>query len=137
MEHLKLFHGIWSIVVALFFITTCVLTIYHFATKKDVTSVFRRISFYATLTLHIQAIVGVVMLFMNPDLISSYKIQGSSVTTIEHLASMLTVVLLVTIFNAKIKRNDSISGMMLGMILLAIIMSVRTLLLITGISILQ
>lgn len=136
MEHLKLFHGIWSIVVALFFITTCVLTIYHFATKKDVTSVFRRISFYATLTLHIQAIVGVVMLFMNPDLISSYKIQGS-VTTIEHLASMLTVVLLVTIFNAKIKRNDSISGMMLGMILLAIIMSVRTLLLIKGISILQ
>ncbi len=126
LQYIKSFHGYWALVTITLLLILSIISIYSFLYKKDINYKVEKLSFYTTLAVHIQMLAGVAMLFMNKSLIQNLgnKIDGK-IANIEHFISMLTVVLLVTIFNAKVKKSDNITTFMLVLIIVSLLMSAR------------
>jgi len=115
IDFLRQFHGYWSIIVVLLTIIAFGLSLMAFLGKKEIDTKLRKISLFCLISFHTQMVIGVFMLLLNSSLTTSYKIL-SSVNIIEHISMLLTSVLLITIFNSKIKKSTHISGAMLAMI---------------------
>ncbi len=126
LSYIKSFHGYWALVTVTLLIILAAISIYSYLYKKEINYKVVKLSFYATLAVHIQMLVGVAMLFLNKSHIQNLgnKIDGK-IANIEHFISMFTVVLLITIFNAKVKKSDTITGFMLVLIIVSLLMSAR------------
>ncbi|MCB9202220.1 MAG: hypothetical protein H6604_04130 [Flavobacteriales bacterium] len=123
----KSLHGNFGILAFLLLIVLFLRTLYDFINKNEKLGTVRKISKYTTLTVHIQLILGVVFLIMNSFILEnlSGKIAGSSVSYIEHMASNLIAIVLITIFNAKLKRADKITPSLLVILVVSMVLLSR------------
>lgn len=119
------FHSGWAYLVLLLTVVLLVAVLYHFATKKQLPSMLRKLSFYTVLSFHIQFLVGLVLYIISPR-IQGFWQAGTAMTVsenrllaLEHPMMMFTAVILITIANAKLKKTTVVTKSVLIFMVLA------------------
>ncbi len=131
----KSMHGYIALLACFLLVLLTLLTVMYFINKKELPTMFRKIGLYTLISFHLQLILGILLLFIHPTIaknFTDFKIQNM-MSLMEHIPANLTVILLVTIFYSKLKRSDSISGVMLALIILALLLLGRTFMLLNGV----
>lgn len=106
------FHSGWAYLVLLLSVIMLIAVLYHFFTKKPLQRSIRKIFFYTVLSFHIQFLIGVVLYIVSPRITafwSGASPMGDSTARlyiVEHPLMMFTAVILITIANVKLKKND-------------------------------
>lgn len=121
---LKHFHSYWAFIVVLLSLILLAATLYYFFTKKPIHIGLRKVSFYTVLSFHIQFVFGLALYVFSPVVQSSWADgiamqTGPRLLALEHPVMMFTAVILMTIANAKLKKNSYITGSILAFVLLA------------------
>ena len=87
----------------------------------------RKSTLFTMIFFHIQALIGLVMLFFFSPGFQAAKESGMLMkdaamrnTYVEHPASMIIAAILLTIFNKKVKSNDKLSAGMIIIVVVAI-----------------
>lgn len=122
-ELMKTLHGYFGILAILLLIILFLKTMKDFIDKNQNLVSVRKISKFTTLTVHIQLLLGILILINNSSFFSniSTKLGSTSVSFIEHFASNLIAIVLLTIFNAKIKRTEKITTGLVVLLLISIL----------------
>ena len=122
-ELIKTIHGYFGILSVLLLVILFLKTMKDFIDKNQNLVAIKKVSKFTTLTVHIQLLLGIVILINNSSFFSniSAKLGATSVSFIEHFASNLLAIILITIFNAKIKRAEKISSGLVALLLVAIL----------------
>lgn len=121
---LKHFHSGWAYVTLLMAILFFFVVGYYLINKRPTTTSLKKISFFTTLTLHIQLLAGLALYFVGPyskwteDTMSNATLRFHSV---EHPLMMFAAVILITIANSKLKKSEHITWTILLLSLLALV----------------
>jgi hypothetical protein len=127
-EILQNFHSGWAYLTLLMGVLFVLMVGYFAFSKKARTAGITKLSFFATLTFHIQLLVGVVLYFVSPYAQfteNTMKDATNRLYAIEHPLMMFAAVVLITVANAKLKKTDSVpmSSFILGLIALVLVLS--------------
>lgn len=121
---LKHFHSYWAIIVVALSLITAIIFFSCFFTKKKLTPILRKISFYTVLSYHIQFIVGIALYAFSSKIESYWKagtaMKEGRLLSLEHPMMMFTAVILITIANAKLKRTEFVTKSILIFTILAL-----------------
>lgn len=119
------FHSGWAYLVVLLSIIMLLAAAYHLITKKPLHRNIRKVFFYTVLSFHIQFLIGLILYIVSPK-IKAFWEGGNAMSdaaqrllVIEHPLMMFTAVILITIANAKLKRNQFVTVSSFIFILLA------------------
>lgn len=92
-----------------------------------ISNFLRKSTLFTMILFHIQALIGLVMLFFFSPGFQAAKESGMLMkdaamrnTYVEHPASMIIAAILLTIFNKKVKSNDKLSAGMIIIVVVAI-----------------
>lgn len=108
IQHL---HSGWAyltvLMAVIFFLTVSLYAI----NKKIKDNRITKISFFTTLTFHVQMIVGIILYFVSPYAQwteNTMKDETTRLYALEHPLIMFAAVILITVANSKIKKSETI-----------------------------
>ncbi|MDQ3016768.1 MAG: cytochrome B [Bacteroidota bacterium] len=103
-------HSILRWVVLLLIILTIFSAIGGLSGNKVLTASDKKLSFFALLSTHLQAVLGLVLYFLSPKVQFSDSTMGNSMLrffTMEHTVMMLIAIILVTLGNRWAKQGNA------------------------------
>lgn len=107
----KHFHSGWAYLTLLMGILFLLMLGYYLISKKARDNGITKLSFFTTLTFHIQLIVGVILYFVSPYSKFTSETMGNSELrfyAMEHPLMMFASVIFITIANSKLKKSDTV-----------------------------
>lgn len=122
-DFIKTLHGYFGILAVLLLIILFFKTMKDFIDKNQNLVAVRKVSKFTTLTVHIQLLLGILILINNSSFFSSIstKLGSTSVSFIEHFASNLLAIILITVFNAKLKKAEKVTPALVVLLLISIL----------------
>ena len=128
MEFIPKIHSYWAYVVVLLAILFAMNTLFYFFTKKQIDNSFRKLSLFTLIAFHVQFLIGLATYFTSPILQSFSSLTMGEIMKndtarlfkVEHPMMMIAAVLFITIANAKIKRENYVSAVILFLMTLAV-----------------
>ncbi|MXV37144.1 hypothetical protein GO491_00420 [Flavobacteriaceae bacterium Ap0902] len=126
-EFLVNFHSGWAYLVMLLTVVLMVAMLYHYFTKTPLHHTIRKVAFYTVLSFHIQFLIGVVLYIVSPRIQGFWQagtamnVKENRLLALEHPLMMFTAVILVTIANAKIKKNQYVTNSILIFLVIALL----------------
>lgn len=108
---LKILHGSFGCVLFLFFFVLFIKVLFDFLIKNKNLLYTKTISQYFIFTTHIQLCIGFLLFIINPKYFYTItqKIGNTSIVYVDHIASNIIGIILITIFNKKLKKSHIIS----------------------------
>lgn len=107
----KQFHSGWAYLTLLMGILFFLMLGYYAINKKARDNAISKLSFFTTLTFHIQLILGLVLYFLSPFSKFTSETMGNSelrLYAVEHPLMMFAGVIFITIANSKLKKSESV-----------------------------
>lgn len=110
-KFLQNFHSGWAYLTLLAGVLFFVMIGYYAINKKARNNFITKLSFFTTLTFHIQLIIGVLLYFVSPYAQWSgdtMKDPTNRLYAMEHPLMMFAAVVLITVANAKLKKSETV-----------------------------
>lgn len=105
-EILKSAHSGWRYIVIVLLVAAVATAISGWLNKKPYTEGNRKLNVFTLISAHIQALLGLILYFMN----SWYKVDSSVALgrywKMEHISMMIFAVILITVGNARSKKSN-------------------------------
>jgi len=126
MQHL---HSGWAYLTLVMGILFVFMVGYFALSKKAKTAGLNKLSFFATLTFHLQLTFGVILYFLSPYArwtADTMKDETNRLYAMEHPLMMFAAVILLTIANSKLKKSEStvpMASFILGLLALIFVLS--------------
>ncbi|MBA5629398.1 hypothetical protein [Moheibacter lacus] len=125
---LQHFHSGWAYLTLTMGVLFFVLVGYYAINKKARNNFISKISFFTTLTFHLQLVIGVVLYFVSPYAKwteNTMKDETNRLYAMEHPLMMFAAVVLITIANSKLKKSEVVkmTPAILGLLALACVVS--------------
>lgn len=125
---LQNFHSGWAYLTLLMGVLFVLLVGFFAVSKKARTAGITKLSFFTTLTFHIQLVVGVILYFVSPYAQfteNTMKDATNRLYAVEHPLIMFAAVILITLANAKLKKSEAVAmpAFILGLIALILVLS--------------
>jgi len=127
INFIKTLHGYFGILSFFLLLILLIKLIIDFTSKTRNLNKVKTISKFTVLSIHIQLLLGIGILILNSGIFDniSGKIGSTSVSYIEHMASNIIGIIVLTIFNAKLKRTESIKIPLVIMLVVGILLLSR------------
>jgi len=127
-KFLQNFHSGWAYLTLLAGVLFFVMIGYYAINKKARNNFITKLSFFTTLTFHIQLIIGVILYFVSPYAQWSgdtMKDPTNRLYAMEHPLMMFAAVVLITVSNSKLKKSETVkmAPAILGLLALACVVS--------------
>lgn len=127
-KFLQNFHSGWAYLTLLACVLFFVMIGYYAINKKARNNFITKLSFFTTLTFHIQLIIGVILYFVSPYAQWSgdtMKDPTNRLYAMEHPLMMFAAVVLITVANSKLKKSETVkmAPAILGLLALACVVS--------------
>jgi hypothetical protein len=124
----KGFHSNWAYVVIILVVVALILSLVSLLNKKPLNALVRKVITFSMVSMHIQLLAGIVLMFTSPVVKEAMQLGMGDVmknsalrmSIVEHPVLMLLAIIFMTIANAKTKRTESMSLSIVIFILLAI-----------------
>lgn len=110
-KFLQNFHSGWAYLTLLAGVLFFVMIGYYAINKKARNNFITKLSFFTTLTFHIQLIIGVILYFVSPYAQWSgdtMKDPTNRLYAMEHPLMMFAAVVLITVANSKLKKSETV-----------------------------
>lgn len=122
------FHSGWAYLTLLMGVLFVLMVSYFAFSNKVKTAGILKLSFFATLTFHVQLLAGVILYFVSPYAQWTENTMSDSTSRLyamEHPLMMFAAVVLITVANAKLKRGEFVpkASAILGIIALLLVLS--------------
>ncbi|TDL99989.1 MAG: hypothetical protein C4K58_01720 [Flavobacteriaceae bacterium] len=123
----KNIHSSWAYVVVALILITLVTSAIFFFTKKELPLWFRKLLSFSMISVHIQFLIGMVLMFISPAVSAALstgmgnvmKDSALRLLVVEHPMTMISAALFLTVANAKTKKSADINGGTFLLILVA------------------
>lgn len=122
-KFLQNFHSGWAYLTLLAGVLFFVMIGYYAINKKARNNFITKLSFFTTLTFHIQLIIGVILYFVSPYAKwteNTMKDDTNRLYAMEHPLMMFAAVVLITVANSKLKKSDTVKITSAILVLLAL-----------------
>lgn len=123
---LKHFHSGWAYLTVLMAVLFFVMVAYYAFGKKNRDARLTKLSFFTTLTFHIQLIVGVLLYFFSPFAqwtADTMKDSTNRLFAMEHPLMMFAAVILITVANSKLKKSEEVKTGSFVLVLIALLLT--------------
>ncbi len=129
MEIISKIHSYWAYIVVTLAVLIALGTLVYFFTKKPIDNPFRKLSLFTLIAFHIQLLIGIATYLTSPLLKSFSSLSMGEIMKndlarlikVEHPLVMIAGILFITIANAKIKRETTVSIIILALVLFAVL----------------
>lgn len=122
----RVLHKNFGLILFFLFLLLSISILINFFFKRNI-FFLKRISKLTVFVAHMQLLIGLLFFFLNLKYFSSSKyIYNSSILYIEHIASNIIGIILITLFNLRLKKNKIISFKLLILFIMIIVIFSRT-----------
>ncbi len=108
---LKYFHSGWAYLVITMGLVLFLALSYYMMNRKESNRMLHRVSFFTTLTFHIQLIIGALLYILSPYSKWNENTMSDDISrlyALEHPLMMFAAVMFITIVNSRIKKYPKV-----------------------------